>query len=123
MVRYNTSQCEPQISRRPYRMAQARCTLRVHGLDCPGEVPPIRAALEGSPGVLDLLFDPVAGSVAVDYDTSLVEPLALANRVSQKSGMRAEVALAVIEPEPRSISKWLPTIGSGVKLGISDGRG
>ena len=99
-------------------MAQARCTLRVHGLDCPGEVPPIRAALEGFSGVLDLLFDPAAGSVAVDYDTSLVDPLALANRVSQKSGMRAEVALAVVEPQPRPITKWLPTIGSGVCLAI-----
>ena len=99
-------------------MAQARCTLRVHGLDCPGEVPPIRAALEGFSGVLDLLFDPAAGSVTVDYDTSLVDPLALANRVSQKSGMRAEVALAVVEPQPRPITKWLPTIGSGVCLAI-----
>ncbi len=98
-------------------MGQERCTLRVHGLDCPGEVPPIRAALEGRPGVIDLLFDPVAGTVAVDYESDRTTPSTLAGLVSEKSGMKAEVALAVIEPAPRTLARWLPTILSGLSLG------
>src|SRR5205823_6057039 len=95
----------------------ARCTLRVRGLDCPGEVPPIRSALEGTPGVLALAFDPVGGTVAIDFDPDRADPPSLAERVTKGSGMAAEVALATVEPPPAStIGRWLPTIGSGVAL-------
>ena len=53
------------------------------------------------PGSRDLEFDPVAGLVTVGYDPEATDPEGLARRVTEKSGMRAEVAgggLAQVEP-------------------------
>ena len=55
-------------------MGRARCTLRVQGLDCPNEVGPLRAALEGGPGVDTLGFDLIHGMLTIDYDPELTEP-------------------------------------------------
>ena len=100
-------------------MGHARCTLRVRGLDCPGEVPPIRKALEGTPGVLGLVFDPVGGTVAVEFDENLADPLTLAGRVTAGSGMTAVVATEAVEIErPSTLRRWLPTIASGVALAV-----
>ncbi|RUL81926.1 heavy metal translocating P-type ATPase [Tautonia sociabilis] len=68
----------------------ARCTLRVEGLDCPGEVPPIRSALDGRPGVIELAFDPQEGRVSVGFDPMVTDPIALAGLVTRGAGMRAE---------------------------------
>jgi Cd2+/Zn2+-exporting ATPase len=105
-------------------MAQARCTLKVHGLDCPSEVPPIRAALEGSPGVIALAFAPTEGTVAVEFDPAAADPLALANRVSERAGMRAEVLAGPVVRAPEAVSgpstlrRWMPVIGSGLALAL-----
>ena len=102
-------------------MSQARSTLKVHGLDCPSEVPAIRAALEGQPGVGELQFDPIEGLVTVAYDPRSTDPARLARRVTESSGMRAEVAqegLPQVEPARRSAMKFLPTIASGAFAGL-----
>ncbi len=105
-------------------MAQARCTLKVHGLDCPSEVPPIRAALEGSPGVIAVAFAPTEGTVEVEFDPVAADPLALANRVSERSGMRAEVFAGPVVRAPEAVSgpstlrRWMPVIGSGLALAL-----
>lgn len=104
-------------------MGRARCTLTVHGLDCPSEVPPIRSALEGGPGVLGLAFDPPAGKVAIEYDPDATDPLALAGRVTARAKMRTEV---VGEARPRDEPprpwyrepRWVVTFASGAALGL-----
>ena len=70
---------------------QARCTLKVRGLDCPNEVPPIRAALEGVPGVLGMDFDPTGGTVAVDYEPGVTGPAA-AGEADRRDGRDARRA-------------------------------
>ncbi len=102
-------------------MSQARSTLKVRGLDCPSEVPAIRAALEGQPGVGELQFDPLAGRVTVVYDPRSTDPATLARRVTESSGMRAEVAqdgLPQVEPDRRSSLRFLPTVASGAFAAI-----
>ncbi len=71
-------------------MSRSRCVLKVRGLDCPAEIPPIRAALERAPGVAGLAFDPTAGTVAIDFDPTKTAPAALARRVAEGAGMAAE---------------------------------
>ena len=56
--------------------------LKVHGLDCPNEVTPLRNALEGFPGVGSLGFDLVLGTLTVDYDPNLTNPPALIGRIA-----------------------------------------
>ena len=100
-------------------MAPARCVLKVRGLDCPAEVPPLRAALEGSPGVRGLTFDPPAGTVSVAFDPSQVHPLELVARIAGHAKMAAEVLDAALPDlsttPPRA---WWPVISSGVLLGL-----
>jgi Cd2+/Zn2+-exporting ATPase len=98
-------------------MAQAQCTLRVHGLDCPGEVPAIRSALAGGTGVSDLVFDLLNGTVKVTFDAALVDGLTLARRVTEKSGMKAEIIVGEVLEHETSINgwgRWAPTIASGI---------
>jgi Cd2+/Zn2+-exporting ATPase len=47
-------------------MSRARCTLHVHGLDCPSEADAVRAVLGGAPGILGLAFDLMNGTVTID---------------------------------------------------------
>ena len=105
---------------------QARCTLKVRGLDCPNEVLPIRSALEGMPGVLGMDFDPTGGTVAVDYEPGRVGPDLLARRIVEQAGMHAEPvgALPVVggaeDAEGRRArrARWAWTAASGLSLGV-----
>src|SRR4051812_50187472 len=73
-------------------MGRARCTLQVQGLDCPNEVGPRRAALEGGPGVGTLGFDLIHGMLTIDYDPEATEPAALIRRIATRAGMKADLA-------------------------------
>ena len=102
-------------------MAQAQCTLRVHGLDCPGEVPAIRSALAGGTGVGELVFNPLNGTVQVTFDSALVDGLTLARRVTEKSGMKAEIVVGEVSEQEATIrgwGQWAPTIASGIFAGL-----
>lgn len=77
-------------------MSPARCTLRVQGLDCPAEVPPIRAALDGASGVLALVFEPTAGLVRVDYDPGATSPAALVRAIDERARMKATIQIDAI---------------------------
>ena len=103
-------------------MGQARCTLKVQGLDCPTEVAALRAALAGAPGVEGLAFDTIGGTMTVDYRPAATDPPALARLVADRAGMKAEVAVGPIV-EPAEVSwvrdpRWLATAGSGLALAV-----
>jgi Cd2+/Zn2+-exporting ATPase len=108
---------------------QARCTLKVEGLDCPSEVPPIRSALDGAPGVSSIDINPPEGTVAVDFDPKVTNPADLAGRVARLAGMATEplsndapaIAPARDEPDPSSspwLDRWGWTIVSGLALAV-----
>lgn len=102
-------------------MASARCTLKVQGLDCPNEVGPLRAALDGVPGVSGLGFDLINGLLTVDYDPETIDPAALIQRVADGAGMRAEVLGRTIpqgELDRRRaiLVRWSATVVSGLAL-------
>ena len=100
-------------------MAPARCVLKVRGLDCPAEVPLLRAALERTPGVRNLAFDPPAGTVAVEFDPAAVGPSGLIARIARDAGMAAEVLDEGAVPDrPRRWKTWRPVVASGVLLGL-----
>lgn len=102
-------------------MTQARCTLKVHGLDCPVEAAELRQALEGSRGVLDLSFNLGEGTMTVRYDAAAADPVGLVRRVSELAGMRSEVVGRVEPPRPSWWSRngrWAATIASGTFLAI-----
>ncbi|CAN5632103.1 heavy metal translocating P-type ATPase [soil metagenome] len=102
-------------------MGLARCTLKVQGLDCPGEVPALRNALEGRPGVLGLDFDPPRGRMIVDYEPGATDPATLARQITERSGMRADPVEEGLEAEPAGFSRtwyrgWTLTAASGLAL-------
>ncbi|HWE36674.1 MAG TPA: heavy metal translocating P-type ATPase [Isosphaeraceae bacterium] len=101
-------------------MEPGRCTLRVEGLDCPAEVPPLREALQGAPGVVDLNFDPAQGTMTVLYRRDATDPAAIARRVTERARMRAEVVAGAAPPVPKRPldRRWLATIASGLALGL-----
>ncbi len=115
-------------------MAQNRATIRVQGLDCPSEVPPIRRALEGQPGVSALAFDPSGGTVEVTFDPSQTNPIALARRVTESAGMKAQAIVGPVlsagapaagapaatgrVPLAERLHRWGPVLGSGLALGL-----
>ena len=94
-------------------MGRSRCTLRVEGMDCPAEVPPLRAALERHPGVSDLGFDPIHGLMTVDYDPDRVDVPALVLAIAKSAGMKAESVDqdGSIEPKRAFFARWGPTLG------------
>jgi Cd2+/Zn2+-exporting ATPase len=99
-------------------MGRARCTLKVQGLDCPNEVGPLRAALEGGPGVDTLGFDLIHGMLTIDYDPEVTEPAALVRRIATRAGMKADLAGA---PEVAGgwwsrHGRWASTAASGLAL-------
>lgn len=110
----------------------ARTVLHVQGLDCPGEIPALRRALEGTAGVRDLDFDPSQGRMTVGYDPAAVTPEALAARVTQRSGMPAQVVderprgadAAAQAPSWRSRwGDWGIPLASGASLAIGAAAG
>ncbi|WP_244956274.1 cation transporter [Tautonia rosea] len=93
---------------------QARCTLKVKGLDCPSEVPPIRSALDGAPGVCSIDINPPEGTVAVDFDPDVTDPSELADRVSRIAGMATEPlseALAITPSLDEPDGSWRSRFG------------
>jgi Zn2+/Cd2+-exporting ATPase len=100
-------------------MGQARCTLKVDGLDCPAEAGPLREALEGAPGVAGIGFDLIHGTISVDYEPGATDPAALVRRIAERTGMRAEPigqAVAPDEHDHPGASRWAATVGSGLAL-------
>jgi Zn2+/Cd2+-exporting ATPase len=99
-------------------MERARCTLKVHGLDCPNEMGPLRQALEGQPGVGNLGFDLVMGTLTVDYDPRVTDPARLVHLVGEKAKMRAELLRApeVTISAPSFLQRDWPTVAAGLAL-------
>jgi Cd2+/Zn2+-exporting ATPase len=85
-------------------MARARCTLEVQGLDCPTEVAALRAALAGAPGVGELGFDLILGTMTVAYDPDVVSSQAIVGRVVDRSGLKARLLAA--EPAGEAAPWW-----------------
>ncbi len=101
-------------------MEQARCTIRVHGLDCPTEAAPLRAALEGAAGVGELGFDLALGHLTVEYDAARIHPAGIVRLIADRAKMRAEIVesrLVVVEP-PAVWGRWAPTVASGLALAV-----
>ena len=109
-------------------MTSDRCSLRVRGLDCPAEIPPIRTALEGVPGVIALAIDPTGGTVAVEYDPTRIDPDRLAKTLTDRSGMASVPITTTVDgsgvvsesdddDRPSLLIRAWPTIGSGLAFG------
>ncbi len=96
-------------------MSRARCTLKIRGLDCPTEVAALRAALEDWPGVGQLGFDLILGTMTVEYDPTRTSPQALIHRVADHAGMRSEL---LGNPETES-TPWWSRHGRWVVIGVS----
>ena len=99
-------------------MSQARCTLKVQGLDCPVEADALRAALKDAPGVIGVDFDLIHGTMSVRYDPEATAPAPLVERVAARAGMKATLL-----GEPEVPTSWrarngrlVATAGSGVAL-------
>jgi Cd2+/Zn2+-exporting ATPase len=104
-------------------MSRARCTLKVNGLDCAVEANALEAALRNTPGVINLAFDLIHGTLTVDYDSALADPESLIRQVFERAGMRAQMADSVrLDDEPTAPAwrTWLvrfgPIIASGASL-------
>ena len=113
-------------------MASSRCRLKVRGLDCPAEIPAIRKALEGAPGVLAISIDPTGGTVEIEHDPEATGPDRLASLVTDRAGLPSRpIALdgdgsespSPVEgsgselADPSFLRRAWPTIGSGLALG------
>ena len=99
-------------------MSQARCVLRVDGLDCPVEMKALNEALQGTPGVGSLGFDLILGTLSVAYDPDLIAPPEMIRRIASKAKMRSEVLGA---PEVRGAfrakwGRWILSATSGLLL-------
>ena len=102
-------------------MGHARCTLKVQGLDCPTEVVALRAALEGAPGVVALVFDTLGGTLTVDYRPGEAEPDGFVRLVRERAGMRSEVLGEAAAGRVSRWSldpRWAATLGSGLALAL-----
>jgi Cd2+/Zn2+-exporting ATPase len=101
-------------------MAHSRCTITVEGLDCPIEADAIKAALDGATGVDRLDFDLIHGTTTVHFRDESTSPPELLRRLATRTGMKAALVDAT-KPIPRwspLLSRWLPTIVSGLLLAI-----
>src|SRR5438105_1592863 len=102
-------------------MSRARCVFQVRGLDCASEVAALRGALEGWPGVTGLGCDLIHGLMTVDYDAGALDPAALAGRVAERAGLRAELVGSAVVEEPgwwKRHGRWLATAVSGLALAV-----
>lgn len=86
-------------------LSPARCTLQVDGLDCPAEMNPLRAALEGSAGVRALGFDLIHGTMTIDFDPAAATPAGLLERVKARTGMTARL-VGVDQPAEPPAGWW-----------------
>ncbi len=99
-------------------MGQARCTMKVEGLDCPVESGALDAALAGAPGVSRLDFDLIHGTMTAHFREDESSPAELLRLVTARTGMKA----TLLTPNPAATEqslafrRWLPTIGSGLAL-------
>jgi copper chaperone CopZ len=62
-------------------MAHETLNMRVHGMTCGNCVRAVERKLAATPGVTKVTVDLASASAAVDYDTDLVKPEALAGAV------------------------------------------
>jgi Zn2+/Cd2+-exporting ATPase len=101
-------------------MEQARCTIRVQGLDCPNEAPPLRAALEGRTGIGEFGIDFQNGQITVDYNPDQIQPAGIVHLIAEVAKMRAEVLSArlTVIPSRDLWRRWAPTVASGVALAV-----
>ncbi|GAC1475329.1 MAG: heavy metal translocating P-type ATPase [Isosphaeraceae bacterium] len=105
-------------------MAQARCAIKVEGLDCPVEVDALNTTLRGAPGVVGMGFDLIHGILTVDYDSHLIDPDQLIHRMSERTGMRGTIlGTPGTQVSARSAlrrwtasGRWWLTAGSGLAL-------
>ncbi len=105
-------------------MSQARCTFQVRGLDCPSEVESLRAALRDQPGVANLGFDLIHGTMTVDFGEGAVEPEQLARLITERTGLHTTV-----QGQPEGLApswwsgneRWVLTAGSGLGLALGLG--
>ncbi len=62
------------------------------------------------------------GIMTVQYDPAKIGPSSLIHKIAEKAGMRAEVVGGASEtgpkPSPSSLSRWGPTVGSGLLLAV-----
>ncbi|MGE5755331.1 MAG: heavy metal translocating P-type ATPase [Planctomycetaceae bacterium] len=99
-------------------MSQARCMLKVQGLDCPIEAEALHGALNDVPGVFGLDFDLIHGTMTVRFDPELTNVATLVERVAERAGMKTAM---LGEPEisgswwTRNV-RWVVTGGSGLAL-------
>ena len=105
-------------------MSRARSTFRVQGLDCPQEIAAIRSALKDRPGIAEMSFDLIHGTVTIDHDPSRTDHAELLRAIFEGTGLATS---EVGRPEESGPSwwflnrRWFTTIGSGacMVLGIA----
>jgi Cd2+/Zn2+-exporting ATPase len=102
-------------------MNQARCALKVCGLDCPNEVELLRSALQGQSGIRALAFDVINGTMTVDYTDSTLNPARIAQLIGTRAGMQATI-LDQADAKPPSWwarhGTWVLICGSGLALAV-----
>src|SRR5512135_1448753 len=99
-------------------MSQARCMLKVQGLDCPIEAEALHGALNDVPGVFGLDFDLIHATMTVRFDPELIKVATLVERVAERAGMKATM---LGEPEISGSwwtnnVRWVVTGGAGLAL-------
>jgi Cd2+/Zn2+-exporting ATPase len=102
-------------------MNQARCALKVCGLDCPSEIESLRSALQGQSGVTRLGFDLINGTMTVDYMEGAVDPARIVQLIGERAGMQATVLDQIDSTMHSWWSRhraWVLIGGSGLALGV-----
>jgi len=64
---------------------------RIQGMDCPDEITELRDCLQEVEGIHDLAFNLMHATMTVKHDPEIISPEAIADRVNQKTAMRASV--------------------------------
>ncbi len=104
-------------------MSRARCTLKVHGLDCSVERDILHSVFVDQVGVTGLGVDLMLGTMTLDYDPAVTGPDRLIRRIADKAGMQASLLGPESAPLPqessapwRDLRRWGPIVGSGLLL-------
>ncbi len=81
-----------------------RRTYRIHGMDCAEEVESLKATVGKLPGVTNLTFNLLNGSMSLDLNEDCGDPEIL--EAVRRSGLRAEPCEAGMEPVIRETTFW-----------------
>jgi len=105
---------------------RVQCTIRVEGLDCPSEEPPIQRALDGAPGVSDFEIEAADGTVSVRFDPARTDPERLARRITASAGMTARPIPEPSDPSAQGAARTTRSRGrltllAGAALGLGFG--